>query len=335
VSATRAELAVAARTPFSAATFGNTLPALAAALKGRSMLAQLSALTLNTLEQGLLFAFLALGVLITFRFFRFPDLTAEGSYTLGGAVVAALLVQGADAYAATLAAALAGALAGSVTAVIHTKLRINNIIAGIIAMTALYSVNLRVMGRANTPLLTTPSVFSETVDALNGIGLHLRDNIFTTIPIAFAFLVVASIVLIWFFATDLGLAVRATGQNEPMIVALGVNTDRMKIVGLALSNGFIALSGALVAQNHGFADIGMGIGILVTGAAAVLIGEAIFGDRTVAWWIAATIVGALIYRLLVAVALRVGLDPTDLRLVTAVLLLLALAVPRLRMRVLR
>jgi len=299
------------------------------------MLAQLSALALNTFEQGFLFVFLSIGVLITFRFFRFPDLTAEGSYPLGGAVVAVLLVRGTDPFAATLAAALAGAVAGAVTAIIHTKLRINNIIAGIIAMTALYSINLRVMGKANTPLLTTPSVFSETVDALNRMGLMLSDNIFTTIPVAFVFVVLASIILIWFFATDLGLAVRATGQNETMVVSLGVNTDRVKVVGLALSNGFIALSGALVAQNHGFADVGMGIGILVSGAAAVLIGEAIFGDRTVAWWIAATIVGALIYRLLVAVALRIGLEPTDLRLITAVLLLLALALPQLRTRILR
>ena len=296
---------------------------------------QVSALALNMFEQGFLFAFLSLGVLISFKFFRFPDLTAEGSYPLGGSVAAALLVHGTDAFAATLAAGLAGAVAGATTAVIHTKLRINNIIAGIIAMTALYSVNLRVMGKANTPLLATPSVFSETVDALNSMGLKLSDNIFTTIPIAFVFVVLASLILIWFFATDLGLAVRATGQNESMIISLGVNTDRIKIVGLALSNGFIALSGALVAQNHGFADVGMGIGILVSGAAAVLIGEAIFGDRTVAWWVAATVVGALIYHLLVAVALRIGLEPTDLRLITAALLLLALALPQVRTRILR
>jgi putative tryptophan/tyrosine transport system permease protein len=298
-------------------------------------MAQLQALVLNMFEQGFLFAFLGLGVLITFRFFRFPDLTAEGSYPLGGAVAAALLVQGADAFAATFAAALAGAAAGIVTALIHTKLRINNIIAGIIAMTALYTVNLRVMGKANTPLLTTPTVFGETVAGLNHFGLHLPDNVFTTIPIALVMLVLAGLLLVWFFATDLGLAVRATGQNETMIAGLGVDTDRTKMVGLALSNGFIALSGALVAQNHGFADIGMGIGILVTGAAAVLIGEAIFGDRTVAWWIVAVICGTVIYRLLVALALRVGFEPVDLRLVTAVLLLLALTIPRWRMRVLR
>jgi putative tryptophan/tyrosine transport system permease protein len=298
-------------------------------------MAQLQALILNMFEQGFLFAFLGLGVLITFRFFRFPDLTAEGSYPLGGAVAAALLVQGLDPFVATLAAAAAGAGAGTITALIHTKLRINNIVAGIIAMTALYSVNLRVMGKANTPLLSTPSVFSETVDWLNRLGLNLHDNVFTTIPIALVLLVGAGLALIWFFATDLGLAVRATGQNEAMIASLGVDTDRTKMVGLALSNSFIAFSGALVAQNHGFADIGMGVGILVTGAAAVLIGEAIFGDRTVAWWIVAVICGTVIYRLLVALALRIGFEPVDLRLVTAVLLLLALTIPRWRVLVLR
>lgn len=299
-------------------------------------MAQVQALALNMFEQGFLFAFLGLGVLITFRFFRFPDLTAEGSYPLGGAVVAALLVSGADPFAATLAAMLAGAAAGVITALIHTKLRINNIIAGIIVMTALYTINLRVMDdKANTPLLTTPTVFGDVVAALNRLGLDLPDNRLTTIPIAFVMLAAASVALVWFFRTDLGLAVRATGQNEPMILSLGVDIDKTKMVGLALSNGFIALSGALVAQNHGFADIGMGIGILVAGAAAVLIGEAIFGDRTVGWWVFAAIVGIVIYQLLVAAALRVGLKANDLRLITAVLLLSALAIPRFRVRIFR
>ncbi len=287
------------------------------------------------LEQGFLFGFLGLGVLITFRFFRFPDLTAEGSYPLGGAVAAALLVAGFHPANATLAAALAGALAGVLTALIHTKLRINNIIAGIVVMTALYSINLRIMGRANIPLLREPTVFGEAVGWLNQFGLGWRENAYTTILVAFVLLVLAGALLVWFFSTDLGLAVRATGQNEPMILSLGVDTDRTKVVGLALSNAFIAVSGALVAQNHGFADIGMGIGILVTGAAAVLIGEAIFGDRGILTWVLAAIVGVVIYRLLVALALRVGLEPVDLRLVTAALLLMALAIPRFRPRFLR
>jgi putative ABC transport system permease protein len=286
----------------------------------------------NTFEQGLLFAFLGLGVLLTFRFFRFPDLTAEGSYPLGGAVVAALLVVGVNPFAATFAAALAGALAGIITAVIHTRLRINAIIAGIIVMTAVYTVNLRVMGRANTPLLTTPSVFGDIIAGLNALGLPLRENVVTNIAILAVLVAIVAAAMAAFLRTDLGLAVRATGENETMIKALGVDTDWTKIVGLGLSNFLIALSGALVAQNHGFADIGMGIGILVTGAAAVLIGEAIFGDRTVAVWIFAAIVGVLIYRLLVVLALYVGLQPIDLKFITAVLLLLALALPRFRQR---
>jgi len=291
---------------------------------------QVASLVTNMLEQGFLFGFLGLGVLITFRFFRFPDLTAEGSYPLGGAVVATLLVARVNPFLATGAAVLAGAAAGAVTALIHTKLRINNIIAGIIVMTAIYSVNLRVMGRANTSLLDARSVFDATVEGLRALGLRARVDAPTVIGILLVLLVAVSLLLVAFFRTDLGLAVRATGENEVMIRALGVDTARTKIPGPGTSNAIIALSGALVAQDHGFADIGMGIGVLVTGAAAVLIGEALFGDRTVGWWVVAALVGVVLYRLLVAVALRIGLQPTDLRLITAALLLLALTVPRLR-----
>ena len=291
---------------------------------------QVLSLVTNMLEQGFLFGFLGLGVLITFRFFRFPDLTAEGSYPLGGSVVAALLVAGANPVLATGVAVLAGAAAGAVTALIHTKLRINNIIAGIIVMTAIYTVNLRVMGRANTSLLETRSVFDVVAGGLHAVGLSVRVSAPTVIASLFGLLVVVSLLLVVFFRTDLGLAVRATGENEVMIRALGVDTDRTKLLGLAISNAVIALSGALVAQDHGFADIGMGIGVLVTGAAAVLIGEALFGDRSVTRWVIAALVGVVIYRLLVAVALRIGLAPTDLRLITAALLLLALSVPQLR-----
>ncbi len=297
-------------------------------------MAQLQILVTNMFEQGFLFGFLGLGVLITFRFFRFPDLTAEGSYPLGGAVAASLLVAGVDPFAATAAAVAAGALAGIATALVHTKFKVNNIIAGIIVMTALYTVNLRVMGRANISLLNATSVYESIVHWLNALGLGVRDNAMTTIAITFVFLALVSAALAWFMRTDLGLAVRATGENETMIRSLGVDTDRTKVIGLALSNAAIAFSGALVAQNHGFADIGMGIGILVTGAAAVLIGEAIFGDRSIGRWIVAALVGVLIYRLLVAAALRVGMQPVDLKLITALLLLAALAVPRVRLRVL-
>src|SRR5579885_1372242 len=276
-------------------------------------MSQLQALLTNMLEQGFLFTFLGLGVLLTFRFFRFPDLTAEGSYPLGGAVAAARMA----------------------TALVHTKLRINNIISGIIVMTALYTVNLRVMGRANVSLLSASSIVGDVAAALQDLGIPAREDAVTTIAVTAVLIAFVGLALIAFLHTDLGLAIRATGENETMIRSLGVNTDTTKLIGLAISNGAIALSGALVAQNHGFADIGMGIGILVTGAAAVLIGEAIFGDRSIERWVVSAVVGVLIYRFLVALALRVGFEPVDLRLITAALLLGALAVPQLRGRILR
>ena len=294
---------------------------------------QLRVVLINTMEQGFLFAFLAFGVLMTFRFFRFPDLTAEGSYPLGGAVVATLLVAGVNPFLAIGVAVAAGVAAGVVTALIHTKLKINPIIAGIITMTANYSVMLRIMGKSNVPLLRVDSVFDVIrgpLEVVLGDSLVFQSKSIANILILLVLVAVASILFYWFLRTDLGLAVRATGENEAMIKSLGVNTDSTKIIGVGIANGLVALSGALVAQNHGFADVGMGVGVLVAGAAAVLIGESIFGDRTVGWWIVASVVGMLVYRLLVALALRVGLRPTDLKLITAVLVLLALAIPKWR-----
>jgi putative ABC transport system permease protein len=299
---------------------------------------QLRVIVVNMFEQGLLFTFLSFGVLLTFRFFRFPDLTAEGSYPLGGAVVATLLVAGLSPFVAIGVAVAAGVIAGIITALIHTKLKINPIIAGIITMTANYSIMLRIMGRANIPLLSVDTVFQvalSPVEAALGHRLIQTEKSIATIGFLAILVAVVSVLFWWFLRTDLGLAVRATGENEAMIRSLGVNTDNTKIVGVSISNGLIALSGALVAQNHGFADVGMGIGVLVAGAAAVLIGESIFGDRTVGWWIVASIVGMLIYRLLVALALRVGLRPTDLKVITAILLLLALSMPKLRIQLSR
>jgi putative tryptophan/tyrosine transport system permease protein len=295
---------------------------------------QFLAIVSNSLEEASLYAYLALGVLITFRFFRFPDLTAEGSYPLGGSVAATLMVNGVNPFAATFAAILAGALAGGVTALVHTRLRINNIVSGIIVMTALYSVNLNVMGRPNVSLLATRSVFDDFAAGLAALGMRWGDGIGITILLACLLVAAGAAALIWFMRTELGLAVRATGENEAMIQALGVDTAWTKLVGLAISNGAIALSGALVAQNNGFADIGMGIGILVTGAAAVMIGESLFGDGSILRWIVAVLTGVAIYELLVVVALRVGLDPIDLKLVTAVLLLASLSLPRFRARLL-
>jgi putative ABC transport system permease protein len=214
-----------------------------------------------------------------------------------------------------------------VTAVVHTRFRINNIVAGIIVMTALYTVNLRVMGRANLSLLNVRTLFDRA-----GAFLPGWSDAWVAVLVTGLLLAVVATLVGAFLRTDLGLAVRATGENEGMIRGLGVNTDRTKMIGLALSNGLIALSGALVAQDHGFADIGMGVGILVTGAAAVMIGEALFGDGSILRWLVATVTGVLAYRFLVALGLRVGLDPVDLKLVTAALLLAALALPRLGWR---
>src|SRR5215472_19259966 len=206
----------------------------------RSM-SQLQALLTNMLEQGLLFSFLGLGVLLTFRFFRFPDLTAEGSYPLGGAVVATLLVDGINPFLATGIAVLAGAAAGMTTALVHTKLRINNIISGIIVMTALYTVNLRVMGRANVSLLSASSIVGEVAKALHGLGIPAREDALLTIAVTALLIALVALALIAFLHTDLGLAIRATGENETMIRSLGVNTDATKLIGLAISNGAIAL----------------------------------------------------------------------------------------------
>jgi len=298
----------------------------------------LRTLVFNTFEQGFLFTFLAFGVLMTFRFFRFPDLTAEGSYPLGGAVAATLLVAGMNPFTATFVAVLAGVAAGVITALIHTKLKINPIISGIITMTASYSVTLRVMGRSNMPLLridTSFDVIRNWVISTTGEGHVLASRSLLNIIVMFLLVAVVSAVYYWFLRTDIGLAVRATGQNESMIRGLGVNIDNTKIIGVGIANGLIALSGALVAQNHGFADVGMGIGVLVAGVGAVLIGESIFGARSVAWQIFASVVGMLVYRFLVALALRIGLKPTDLKLITATLVLLALAVPKWRQQLAR
>ncbi|MFN8456680.1 MAG: ABC transporter permease [Anaerolineae bacterium] len=294
---------------------------------------QLRVIIINMFEQGFLLTFLAFGVLMTFRFFRFPDLTAEASYPLGGTVVATLLVLKVNPFWAIGIAVLAGVVAGVITSLIHTKLRINPIIAGIITLTATYSIMLRIMGRSNIPLLRITTVYEvilAPVERFLGYPLVQTGRSIGIIIFLGVLLLIIALLFYWFLRTDLGLAVRATGENPHMISGLGVNTDTTKLIGVAISNGLIALSGALVAQDHGFADVQMGVGVLVAGAAAVLIGQSIFGDRTAGWWIVASITGILIYRLLVGLALRAGLAPTDLRLITAVLLLLALAVPQWR-----
>jgi putative ABC transport system permease protein len=279
----------------------------------------------NALEQGFLYAFMVLGVLLSFHMLGFPDLTVEGSYPLGGAVAARLLTDGADPALASLAGALAGAAAGAATGLMHTKLRINNILAGILTTSALFTLMLRVMGRPNTPLLDQPSLVAW---ALAPLGL--REGVRTTILVVGVLVLAARVGMGWLLRTDIGLTIRATGNNERMIRSLGVDTDATKILTLAISNGLVALTGALVAQNQGFSDVTMGIGALVGAVASIIIGQTLFGDRGIGWLLSSAIVGCVVYRALLAAALRVGMPPTDLKLVTAGLVLMALALPTLR-----
>ena len=294
-------------------------------------------LLIGALSLGLILSFLALGVLISFRILRFPDITAEGSLPLGAAIAAVLLARGVEPTLATAAAFCGGLLAGSITGVLHTKFKIHGLLAGILVMTALYSVNLDIMGRSNIPLISevTLASYAEWAGAAilgSGPGLNLlgwevsiRDAfVFVSVLVAVS---VAGLILYLFFRTNLGTAMRATGDNDQMIRALGVNVEHMMIFGLAFSNGLIALAGALLAQYQGFADVQMGIGMVVLGLASVIIGEALVGSGSLGLSIAGAVMGSVLFRLLVAIALRWGLDPNDLKLITAVFVFLALVAP--------
>jgi len=293
-------------------------------------------LLIGALSLGLILSFLAFGVLISFRIFRFPDITAEGSVPLGAAIAAVLLVRGMEPFLATAAGFCGGLLAGTITGLLHTKFKIHGLLSGILVMTALYSVNLHIMGRSNVPLLSevTLASYAERSGAailgpsslsLLGWEVSIRDaSVFVSILLA---VLVAGLILYLFFRTNLGTAMRATGDNDQMIRALGVNVDHMIVLGLALSNGLIGVAGALLAQYQGFADVQMGIGMMVLGLASVIIGEALVGSESLGLSIAGAVMGSVLFRLLVAIALRWGLDPNDLKLITAVFVFLALVAP--------
>ncbi len=283
-----------------------------------------------SLYEGLVFGFVAIGVYITFRVLGFPDLTVDGSFTLGAAVTAVLITNGVNPFLATLAALGVGLCAGLVTSLLNTKLRIPALLAGILVMVALYSINLRVMGGANVSLLREVTVFSLTSQFLG-----LENRIAYQLVVAGALAIVVFFILNWFLRTEIGLAVRATGDNEQMVRGFGVNTDMTTILGVSISNGLVALGGAAVAQGQKFADVGMGIGMIVMGLASVIIGEALFRPKGVARLLLAALGGAFIYRLVISVALRLGMTPGDLKLITAVLVIIALAIPYLQKKVQR
>ena len=278
----------------------------------------------GTLEQGLLFALMVLGVYLTFRVLDYADLTVDGSFTMGGAIAASIIFAGGNPWLATLAAICGGLFAGTVTGLLHTVFKITPLLSGILTMTGLYSVNLRILGRANVPLLRADTVITRFNSWLP------LDSIYGASLLGLLIVVLAVIALYLFLKTEVGLALQATGDNEQMIRAQGVNTNHMKLLGLALSNGLVAFSGALAAQNQQFADAGMGIGMIVAGLASVIIGEAIFGKRTLLQHIIAVVCGSVVYRAVLALVLRLGLAPTDFKLLTALIVVVALASPQVK-----
>jgi putative ABC transport system permease protein len=279
--------------------------------------------SLGAIEIGLIFGLVALGVYLSFRIINFPDLTVDGSFPLGGAVAASLIVAGIDPFAATAAAIVAGAAAGALTAWLNVRLRIMQLLASILVMIALYSINLRIMGKPNVALINDPTVF--TLFDFGGLPEYMLK------PLVLLVIVIAAKILIdLFFASQTGLAMRATGGNPRMARAQGISTDRQTIVGLALSNALVALGGALFVQSQGGADISMGIGTIVIGLAAVIIGETLLPARSLVITTAAVIIGALLYRFFIALALNsdfIGLQAQDLNMVTALLVAFALLVP--------
>jgi len=283
---------------------------------------------LGSIEQGFVYAIMALGVYITFRVLDFPDLSVDGTLPLGAAVSAILIVKGVNPFLTVVIATAAGMLAGSVTAILNTKLKILNLLAGILTMIALYSVNIRVMGQPTTALLGYNTIFTP----FENIGIE--KYILTPLIFGIILLIIAGF-LIWFLHTDIGLAMRATGNNMKMVKAQGVSTNRMILFGVAFSNGLVALSGALVAQSQGSADVNMGIGTIVAGLASVILGEAVISDRNVFRAVVGVIVGSIIYRVAIAIALsfKIGalqMTPSDLNLMTSILVVIALIFPGIR-----
>ena len=280
------------------------------------------ATVISSVELGVIYALMALGVFISFRTLNMPDLTVDGSFVLGAAVSAVLCTAGHPIMGIVLALA-AGALAGGVTALLHTWLKIQPILSGILTMLALYSVNLKVMSnRANIPLLNQKTIFS--------LPEWVPGSDYAALAVSSMVLLAVMLLLYLFLKTKAGLVLRATGDNEQMVRALGVSTDLTKFIGLVLANALVALSGALIAQYQSFADVSMGIGMVIIGLASVIIGEAVFGTANLLRRLMAVILGAILYRLVIAFALELGMPPTDLKLISAVIVCAALSIPAVK-----
>lgn len=293
---------------------------------------------LGAVAQGVLWGVMALGVYITFKILNFADMTVDGSFATGGCVCALLIVNGADPLLSVCVAFVAGALAGLVTGILHTKLKIPGILSGILMMLALYSINLHILGKANQPLQRFPNNVT-MMDKVNGF-FHLSEtfrdnaNALSSLIVGIIFCAVLIAVLYWFFGTEIGSAIRATGDNENMSRAQGINTDLTKIIALMISNGLVAVSGALVMQQQRYGDVGMGIGTIVIGLASIIIGEVVFGQRFSFWYyLLSVLFGSVIYRVIIAFVLQLGMKTDDLKLLSAIVVAIALSVPVMKQKI--
>ncbi|AZA19156.1 MAG: ABC transporter permease [Lactobacillus helveticus] len=274
----------------------------------------------STIGQGLLWGVLALGLFLTFRILNFPDMTVEGTFPFGAAICVSALVQGVDPMLATILAFLGGMLTGLVTGLLYTKGKIPVLLAGILTMTGVYSINLRILGKANVGLLNKATL-------LNGKLLQKLPADFPTIVIGLLAAILIILLLALFLNTDLGQSFIATGDNENMARSLGINTDNMKILGLMISNGLIGLAGGLLAQNGGYADVNMGIGTMVIGLAAIIIGEVAYGDLSLTARLIAVVIGSIIYRLILLLVLQLGFSTNDFKLISAIILAICMMLP--------
>ena len=277
----------------------------------------------GALTQGILWGVMVLGVYITYKILNIADLTVDGSFSMGGCVCAVLVVKyGVSPVMALLIATLAGVIAGAVTGILHTVFEIPAILAGILTQIALWSINLRIMGRSNIPLLKVETIVTQLM-AITGLTQPIA-----TMLIGIVFAVLCIIALYWFFGTEIGSALRATGNNEDMVRALGVNTKKTKMIALMLSNGLVGLSGALVCQNQKYGDVGMGTGAIVIGLAAIVIGDMLLGKlRSFGSKLASAVVGSIVYFIIRAIVLQLGMDANDMKLISAIIVALALCIP--------
>ena len=297
----------------------------------------------GAVESGAIYAIMALGVYLTFRVLDFPDLTVDGSFVTGAAVASISIMNGLPPLLGTILGALAGFIAGCITGVLHTKGKINALLSGILMMIALYSINLRIMGQPTLSLLNDSTLKTQLIslwektgidgvlnNLLSVLGLERFPATWGIVIFMIFVIIVIKIIVDYFLKTEVGLALRATGDNQRMIRSFSANTDTLIIVGVGISNGLVAFSGALIAQHGGFADVGMGIGLIVIGLASVIIGEALFGTKTIARATLAVILGAIVYRIVVTLALRVEfLDTGDMKLITSLLVIVALVAPKM------